>query len=97
MLALLGLTVFTFGMLTAIAAQVSELNPQNQKTLHQNTYLYANDGKTVLAVLRGSQARIVVPSSQISPLMKEAIVAIEDARYYQHGAIDSHRPRRARR
>ena len=90
MLAVLGLTVFTFGMLTAIAAQVSELNPQNQKTLHQNTYLYANDGKTVLAVLRGSQARIVVPSAEISPKIKQAIVAIEDKRFYDHRAIDVH-------
>jgi penicillin-binding protein 1A len=89
-LAVLGLTVFTFGMLTAIASQVSELNPQNQKTLRQNTYLYANDGKTVLAVLRGSQARIVVPSSGISPRMKQAIVAIEDKRFYDHRGIDVH-------
>jgi penicillin-binding protein 1A len=89
-LAVLGLTVFTFGMLTAIAAQVSELNPQNQKALHQNTYLYASDGKTVLSVLRGSQARIVVPSSEISPKIKQAIVAIEDKRFYDHRGIDVH-------
>ncbi len=89
-LSVLGLTVFTFGMLTAIAAQVSELNPNNQKALRQNTYLYANDGKTVLAVLRGSQARIVVPSSGISPRIKQAIVAIEDKRFYDHRGIDVH-------
>ena len=28
----------------------------------QNTYVYASDGHTVLAILRGSQARVVVPS-----------------------------------
>jgi penicillin-binding protein 1A len=89
-LSVLGLTVFTFGMLTAIAAQVSELNPKNQKTLRQNTYLYANDGHTVLAVLRGSQARIVVPSDEISPKIKQAIVAIEDKRFYDHRGIDVH-------
>ncbi len=89
-LAVLGLTVFAFGMLTAVAAQVSELNPQNQKALHQNTYLYASDGKTVLAVLRGSQARVVVPSAEISPKIKQAIVAIEDKRFYDHRGIDVH-------
>lgn len=32
--------------------------------------------------------RTVVPSDQISPLMKSALVDIEDNRFYQHGAID---------
>ena len=32
--------------------------------------------------------RVPVSYSQISPWMREAIVAIEDARFYQHGALD---------
>jgi membrane peptidoglycan carboxypeptidase len=32
--------------------------------------------------------RVPVSYSQIAPVMREAIVAIEDSRYYQHGAID---------
>jgi membrane peptidoglycan carboxypeptidase len=32
--------------------------------------------------------RVAVSYSQIAPDMREAIVAIEDARYYQHGALD---------
>lgn len=32
--------------------------------------------------------RVPVSFSQIAPVMREAIVAIEDSRYYQHGAID---------
>jgi penicillin-binding protein 1A len=42
----------------------------------------------VLAILRGSQARVVVPSQQISPWMKHAIVAIEDKRFYEHRGVD---------
>jgi penicillin-binding protein 1A len=38
--------------------------------------------------LRGSQARIVVPSKMISPWMKHAIVAIEDKRFYEHRGVD---------
>ena len=42
----------------------------------------------MLAILRGDQARIPVPSDQISPLMKHAIVAIEDKRFYEHRGVD---------
>jgi penicillin-binding protein 1A len=86
-LGLLGLAAFTFGMFTAIAAQVPSLNPARH---HQqaNTYVYAGDGRTILEILRGSQARVVVPSAAISPWLKHAIVAIEDKRFYEHRGID---------
>jgi membrane peptidoglycan carboxypeptidase len=34
------------------------------------------------------QNRVNVPLSQIAPVMQQAIVAIEDARFYKHGALD---------
>ncbi len=90
MLGLLGLSSFTFGLLTAVAAQVSGLDPQRQKPVQANTYIYANDGKTQLEVLHGSEARVIVPSADISPWLKHAIVAIEDKRFYEHRGIDVH-------
>jgi len=42
----------------------------------------------VLAILRGEQARIVVPSEAMSPWLKHAIVAIEDKRFYEHRGVD---------
>ena len=50
--------------------------------------MYASDGHTILAILRGSQARIVVPSEDISPWLKHAIVAVEDKRFYEHRGVD---------
>jgi penicillin-binding protein 1A len=88
-LGLLGLAAFTFGLLTAIAAQIPSLDPNRpQKAEQTNTYVYASDGHTILAILRGSQARIVVPSEAISPWLKHAIVAIEDKRFYEHRGVD---------
>ena len=83
----LGTASFTFGLLTAVAAKIPQLDPSRQHT-QANTYVYAANGHTVLAILRGSQARIVVPSEQISPWMKHAIVAIEDKRFYEHRGVD---------
>ncbi|HZO33856.1 MAG TPA: PBP1A family penicillin-binding protein [Gaiellaceae bacterium] len=86
-LGVLGLASFTFGLLTAVAAKIPQLDPSKQHT-EANTYVYAANGHTVLAILRGSQARVVVPSSAISPWMKHAIVAIEDKRFYEHRGVD---------
>ncbi len=84
-LALLGLAAFTFGLLTAIAAQIPQLETPSPQA---NTYVYASDGHTILAILRGSQARVIVPSSAISPWIKHAIVAVEDKRFYEHRGVD---------
>src|SRR5438067_3738819 len=51
----LGLSAFTFGMLRAIASQIPQLDPTKAKARQANTYIYASDGHTVLAILRGSQ------------------------------------------
>jgi penicillin-binding protein 1A len=87
-LGLLGASAFALGLLTSISQKIPELDPARQKDTQANTYVYANDGHTILAILRGSQARIVVPDSAISPWMKHAIVAIEDKRFYEHRGID---------
>jgi penicillin-binding protein 1A len=88
-LSMLGLSAFTFGLLTAIAAQIPDLDPARQaRHQQQDTYIYANDGKTILAILRGSQARIIVDSEEISPWLKHAIVAVEDRRFYEHHGVD---------
>jgi penicillin-binding protein 1A len=73
--------------LTAVAAQIPKLDPKTQRS-EANTYVYAADGKRVLAILRGDQARIIVKSDEISPWVKHAIVAIEDRRFYEHRGID---------
>ena len=78
---------FTFGLLTAVAAQIPKLDPSRQRT-QANTYVYAANNYTVLSILRGDQARIIVPSNKISPWLKHSIVAIEDKRFYEHRGVD---------
>jgi penicillin-binding protein 1A len=47
----------------------------------------AADG-SVLAVLHGDQDRTVVPLSAVPLRVRDAVLAIEDARFYSHGALD---------
>ncbi len=44
----------------------------------------------MLAILRGPENRRVVRSDQIADVMKQAIVAVEDRRFYEHRGIDLH-------
>ncbi|HET7128728.1 MAG TPA: PBP1A family penicillin-binding protein [Gaiellaceae bacterium] len=80
------MSAFTFGLLAALAAKLPELEPSTKS--QANTYVYAKDGHSILAILRGDQARIIVPSARISPWVKHAIVAVEDKRFYEHRGVD---------
>ena len=75
--------------MTAISSALPQLDP-NRYHREVNGYIYASDGHTILAVLRGSEARVVVPSDAIAPVMKQAIVAIEDKRFFEHRGVDIH-------
>ena len=59
-------------------------------TLPQRSTILAADGSVIATTwddnLHGN--RVVVPWSQIASTMPEAIVSIEDQRFYQHGGID---------
>jgi penicillin-binding protein 1A len=87
-LSILAFAAFTFGVVTAVGAQLSALDPAHQQRIEQDGYVYANDGHTILAVLRGSQSRVLVPFDRISPFMVQAIVAAEDKRFYEHRGLD---------
>jgi penicillin-binding protein 1A len=87
-LGVLALTAFSYGVVFAVGQQLNGLDPFKQQREQVDGYVYASDGHTILAVLRGSQSRVLVPSSAISPWMKQAIVATEDKRFYQHRGVD---------
>ncbi|MGW7449891.1 transglycosylase domain-containing protein [Streptomyces sp. NPDC054787] len=62
--------------------------PANLKTppLSQRTTILDAEGGLIATIY--SRDRQVVPLTAISPYMQKAIVAIEDSRFYEHGAVD---------
>jgi penicillin-binding protein 1A len=86
----LGSLSFTFGLVTSIASEIPSLDPARLQQREVDGYIFDSKGHRVLAVLRGSQSRILVSSNDIGPLMKQAIVAIEDKRFYEHRGVDLH-------
>ncbi|MGV9184638.1 transglycosylase domain-containing protein [Arcanobacterium canis] len=63
-----------------LPSKIDFSHPSEQSTL------YSADGKKIASFY--SENRIIVDSSQISPLIKNAAVAIEDQRFYQHHGLD---------
>lgn len=57
-----------------------------QRPLSEKSTMLASDG-SVLATFY-DENRIVVPLDQIAPIMRQAVLATEDKRFYEHGGID---------
>jgi membrane peptidoglycan carboxypeptidase len=53
----------------------------------QSTKVLAADGSVIANLYAENRTR--VPLDQISPFMKDAVIAIEDSRFYDHGGVDT--------
>ena len=78
---------FTFGLVRAVASEVPALDPAAQRS-DVDTVVYAENGRSVLAVLRGDESRVLVATEDIAPIMRQAIVSVEDQRFYEHDGVD---------
>jgi penicillin-binding protein 1A len=87
-LLLLSLAAFAYGLISAVSSEIPQLEPGKEEQVEQLGYIYASDGETVLAVLRGDESRVVVDSDAIAPVMKQAIVSVEDRRFWEHRGVD---------
>src|SRR5215218_4210559 len=88
LLVLLGLGILAvvstvFGMMMAITYDLPQLEEQSGR----NSVLTDRNGKQ-LGLLTGNQKRIFADSDEIAPWMKQAIIAIEDRRFYTNPGID---------
>jgi penicillin-binding protein 1A len=86
LLVLAGLS-FTFGLVRAVASEIPALDPAAQHS-DVDTVVYASNGRTVLAVLRGDESRVLVETEDIAPILRQAIVSVEDQRFFDHNGID---------
>jgi penicillin-binding protein 1A len=59
----------------------------NARAQAQTTKIYAADG-SLITELHAEENREVIPLSQVPKVMRDAIIAIEDARFYKHAGVD---------
>lgn len=76
-----------FGILTSIASDLPKL--QNTVQFHErvDSYLYDSAGKPI-GVLAPADDSVIDSWGQISPYMREAIVAVEDKRFWSDPGVD---------
>ncbi|HEY4621097.1 MAG TPA: transglycosylase domain-containing protein, partial [Gaiellaceae bacterium] len=86
-LLVLATLAFTFGLLRAVASEIPSLDPAAARS-DVDTVVYSSNGRRVLAVLRGDESRVLVDTEEIAPIMRQAIVSIEDQRFFDHKGID---------
>jgi penicillin-binding protein 1A len=72
-----------FGMMMAVASDLPVLEPQAAR----NSYIYDLNGERI-GVLNGNEKRIFLRENEIAPVMKHAIIAIEDRRFYTNDGVD---------
>ena len=86
-----------FGMLMAVASDLPSLDSEAQYRAAQNSVLYPRGPECPtldpskcprIAKLTGNLNRILVNEGEISPNLKNAVIAIEDRRFYQHHGVD---------
>jgi penicillin-binding protein 1A len=83
---LLGLISFVFGMFVAVASDLPSLTKFSLYKDEQSSELLDDLGHPI-GVL-SQQNRVIVTSSQIPPIAKEAVISIEDKRFETEGGID---------
>jgi penicillin-binding protein 1A len=85
---LLAIVSTVFGMMMAVASDLPALENRKEYKDARNSVLFDYTGKHALGFLTNNQSRVLVTYNQISPDMRNAIIAIEDRRFYTNSGVD---------
>ncbi len=83
---LLGLISFVFGMFMAVTSTLPSLDNRAEFDNARNSVLLDDQGRQLGVLSRQNQ--ILLTPSQIPPVVKEAVIAIEDKRFESNPGID---------
>ena len=86
-LALLALVSTFFGMMMAISRNLPALETEQFFAVAQKSEVFDNHGRKIGNLLNNNE-QILVDSEEISPYIKQAVVAVEDERFYEHRGVD---------
>lgn len=65
-------------------------NPESiiNRKIMESTKIFDRTGKILLYEVHGQEKRTIIPDDQIPELVKQAVIAAEDANFYKHRGID---------
>ena len=76
-----------FGMMMAVASELPNLQSENGFKSARNSVLLDALGRP-LGILKSAHNRVLIPYSEISPFMRNAVISIEDQRFYENNGVD---------
>jgi len=76
-----------FGMMAAVSQDLPAIYNFAQYKASKNSEVYDASGEPI-GTLTSDQNKILLTSGQISPNVKNAVISIEDARFYEHNGVD---------
>src|SRR5438874_5512618 len=76
-----------FGMMMAVAHELPSLEAHAQLRAARPSVMYATGGQQ-LGHITGESNRIILDQGQISPNIENAVISIEDRRFYEHHGVD---------
>src|ERR1700759_5522869 len=85
-LSVLALVSMIFGMMAAVSQDLPAIYNFAQYKASRNSELFDSTGEPI-GTLTSNQNKILLNSAQISPNIKNAVVSIEDARFYEHNGV----------
>ncbi len=86
-LGVLGLVSMVFGMMAAVSQDLPAIYDFAQYKASKNSEVFDAAGEPI-GTLTSDQNKILLTSGQISPNVKNAVVSIEDTRFYEHSGVD---------
>lgn len=86
-LGILAVVSMVFGMMAAVSQDLPAIYNFAQYKASKNSVVVDANGETI-GTLSSDQNKILLSSGQISPNVKNAVVSIEDSRFYGHTGVD---------
>jgi penicillin-binding protein 1A len=86
-LAVLAVVSMVFGMMMAVSRSLPAIYDYAAYQASRNSEVYDASGEPI-GTLTSNENKILLTSGLISPNVKNAVVAIEDARFYTHDGVD---------
>ena len=86
-LGVLAIVSMVFGMMTAVSRNLPAIYDYAAYQASQNSEVYDAAGEPI-GTLTSNENKILLESGEISPNVKNAVVSIEDARFYEHDGVD---------
>ena len=86
-LGILAVVSMVFGMMAAVSQDLPAIYEFARYKSSKNSEILDANGEPI-GTLTSEQNKILLSSGQISPNVKNAVVSVEDARFYEHSGVD---------